>query len=535
MICRSSLPALLIALLVLASGAAALHGEQPSATLPVSARCLGCHNNLKTAKGKDVSIGNSWSASVMANAARDPYWQSSVLRETLDHPAASAAIQTECASCHMPLQHFADKAAGHDTAVFTVLPLDAHHDAETAADGVGCTGCHLAQPEGLGTPVSYNGALVYAPAGQQPGTLYGPYQVTPRATAIHATVSKVATAQSDHLHQAGLCGSCHTLYTNTLDASGKPVGRFPEQMVYLEWLHSDFHEKQTCQQCHMPAVAESAPVATLGSPAHDDVRLHSFTGANFFLQEMLSAHHDELAVSATSAALTAAAFETRTFLQSQAARLSISDATLANGHIAFSVTVQNLTGHKLPTAYPSRRAWLHVTVADSSGKIVFESGQLNDDGSIAGNLNDADSARYSPHYKTITVPDEVQIFEPVLGDNEGHVTTALLNATQYLKDNRILPAGFNKQSASPDIAVHGEAASDPAFIGGSATTRYDISTTTASGHFQIMAELLYQPVGFRWAHNLASYQAAEPKRFVTYYDQAGRKSAIAIAEAKGAL
>jgi hypothetical protein len=51
----------------------------------------------------------------------------------------------------------------------------------------------------------------------------------------------------------------------------------------------------------------------------------------------------------------------------------------------------------------------------------------------------------------------------------------------------------------------------------------------------VTAELLYQPVGFRWAHNLASYKAAEPQRFVTYYDQASRQSAIVIAEAKGSL
>ena len=34
-------------------------------------RCATCHNNLKTAKGEDVSIGHEWGASIMANAARD--------------------------------------------------------------------------------------------------------------------------------------------------------------------------------------------------------------------------------------------------------------------------------------------------------------------------------------------------------------------------------------------------------------------------------------------------------------------------------
>jgi hypothetical protein len=521
---------LLIASLVFSCGAE-LRAQPAPPVLISSTRCMACHNNLKTATGKDVSIGTAWSASVMANSARDPYWQGSVRRETLDHPSAAAAIQTECASCHMPLQHFADKSAGRDTAVLAVLPLDAHHDAEAAADGVGCSGCHFAQPEGLGTPASYNGNLVYAPAGQAPSTVYGPFAASARAAAIHTAGIKSRTAEADHLHQAAFCGSCHTLYTNTLDASGKPAGRFPEQMVYLEWLHSDYHEKQTCQQCHMPTVGEPAPVATLGSPPHNDVRLHTFTGANFFLQEMLNTHHDELAVAATPVALTTAAAETRSYLQSKAAHVAISNAAVANGHVNFAVTVQNLSGHKLPTAYPSRRAWLHVTVADSSGKIVFESGKLNADGSIDGNLNDKDATRYSPHYATITAADEVQIFEPILGDSEGHVTTALLSATQYLKDNRILPAGFDKQSASPDIAVRGKAASDPEFTAGSAVTRYEIPVGAGSGHLQVKVELMYQPVGFRWAHNLAPYKAAETQNFVSYYDAAAGKSAITLAEA----
>jgi hypothetical protein len=511
-----------------------LRAQQPP--FPISSHCFGCHNNLKTAKGQDVSIGSPWRASIMANSARDPYWQASVRREALDHASAASTIENECATCHMPLQHFIDKSSSHDTAVFSRLPLDAAHDADiAAADGVACAVCHQAEPAGLGTADSYNGNLNAAPLTQHPRPLYGPYAAEARSIAMHTLASGLTVTQSDHLGQAALCGSCHTLYTPTLDASGKTVGRLPEQMPYLEWLHSDYHDKQTCQSCHMPAITGPAPDATLGSAPREGLRRHSFPGANFFMQDLLVAHHDELAVTASPAELTSASTETRAYLKSQAAHLSLSAVALANGHLSFSVTVQNLSGHKLPTAYPSRRAWLHITVSDPSGKVVFESGKLNDDGSIAGNLNDADATRFSPHYITITAPDQVQIFEPILGDTQDHVTTALLNATHYLKDNRILPAGFDKQSASPDIAVRGEAASDPGFIGGSATTRYEIPTVATAGPFVVKAELLYQPVGFRWAHNLAPYKAAEPQRFVGYYDQSARQSAIVIADAKGSL
>ncbi|HWA93250.1 MAG TPA: hypothetical protein VG844_01515 [Terracidiphilus sp.] len=511
-----------------ASPAAPLRAQQ-SSTLTVSTRCLVCHNNLNSSKGQDVSIGKLWSTSLMANSARDPYWQGSVRRETLDHPAASAAIQTECATCHMPIQFQADKAAGHDTAVFSTIPFSAHHNAE-AADGVSCAVCHEAQPSGLGTPASYNGNLSYAPPAGAQAELYGPYAASARALAIHKAVTSLTTTESNHLSQSGLCGSCHTLYTTTLGADGKPAGKFPEQMVYLEWQHSDYNEKQTCQSCHMPAVGDPAPVATLGSPMHNDVRLHTFTGANFFMQAVLNEHHDELSVTATPTDFTKAIDDTRVFLQSKAAKLSISAPSVASGKLSFAVTVQNLTGHKLPTAFPSRRAWLHVVVTDASGKTVFESGKLNANGSIAGNANDADPTKYSPHYTTITSPDEVEIFEPILGDKENHVTTALLTATHYLKDNRILPAGFDKKTASDDIAVRGKAADDAAFAGGTATTHYEVPAASA-GPFQVKVELMYQPIGYRWAQNLAPYKADETQRFVSYFNKAAGSSAIDLAHA----
>ena len=50
MIRRFPLPALLIAMFVLASETA-LEAQQAPSALIISSRCLACHNNLKTAKG----------------------------------------------------------------------------------------------------------------------------------------------------------------------------------------------------------------------------------------------------------------------------------------------------------------------------------------------------------------------------------------------------------------------------------------------------------------------------------------------------
>ena len=117
--------------------------------------------------------------------------------------------------------------------------------------------------------------------------------------------------------------------------------------------------------------------------------------------------------------------------------------------------MQNLTGHKLPTAYPSRRTWLHVTVRDRNGRPVFESGAITPTGLIQGNDNDADATKFEPHYTEIRQPDQVQIYESIMGDPAGAPTTGLLTAVRYLKDNRLLPRGFDKATADADIQVVG--------------------------------------------------------------------------------
>ncbi len=194
------------------------------------------------------------------------------------------------------------------------------------------------------------------------------------------------------------------------------------------------------------------------------------------------------------------------------------------------ITIENRGGHKLPTAYPSRRAWLHIAVKDAGGKTVFESGRLEADGRIRGNDNDADGARYEAHHDEIASPDDVQVYEPILGDPAGAVTTGLITAVKYLKDNRILPEGFDKATASHDIAVAGEAAADANFTGGSDRVRLNAPLGSAAGPFTVEVELLYQPIGYRWAQNLGPYKASmEPARFQDYYKAMGAATSARLA------
>lgn len=525
------------------------HGQQPDALtvkhatdtgrhpdFRTSDRCVACHNGMKTGDGEVYSIGVDWRGSIMANTARDPYWQGSIRRESIDHPESSAKVQNECSVCHMPLLHLEDRQRGRLTHVFENFPIQKFpHGNRSAADGVTCAVCHQIQDVGLGGPESFNGNVTVAAA--NPGHIrpeYGPYDTD----LMHQNIMMSSTGgfqplRGDHMRDAGLCGSCHTLYTDALGPGGKIVGRLPEQMPFLEWQHSAYSttQKQTCQQCHMPEVKGPTPITVLYGQTREGARHHTFVGANFFMQGILGEHRDDLAVEATADEMTAAKKETEDFLQTRAATVSIANISSTGPDLVFDVTARNLGGHKLPTAYPSRRAWLHVTVRDANGRIVFESGRLNPDGSIAGNANDQDPTRFEPHHPEITRPEQVEIYEDILHDMNGKVTTGILAATGYLKDNRLLPEGFDKSTAVPDIAVVGEAAQDPGFTDHGSTVRYHVNTGGA-GPLRIQAELFYQPIGFRWAHNLQPYPQSEPQRMVKYFDEHPQQSAIILAHAE---
>jgi hypothetical protein len=198
--------------------------------------------------------------------------------------------------------------------------------------------------------------------------------------------------------------------------------------------------------------------------------------------------------------------------------------------MTFEVEVKNLAGHKLPTAYPSRRAWLHVQVKDNAGTILFESGAIRDDGSIVGNDNDIDGSQYEPHYTEITSGDQVQIFEPVILDFKDEVTTGLLYGVRYAKDNRLLPRGFDKMEAGSDVAVNGGAAQDDDFVAGSDRVRYSVSLSNGGRASEVTVRLMYQSIGYRWAQNLKSYDAFETNRFVGYYEENAGDSAVVLAQ-----
>jgi hypothetical protein len=337
------------------------------------------------------------------------------------------------------------------------------------------------------------------------------------------------------VRQSELCATCHTLYTTALDERGEVIGELPEQVPYQEWRHSEYRETRSCQGCHMPPVAEEMPISSILGTKRPPLAQHTFRGGNAFMLGILNKYRGELGVTALPQELDTAIRETKDYLGSAAARVAIESAKITGTTLALVVRVDNLGGHKLPTAYPARRVWLHVRVTDDAGAVLFESGAPRADGSIAGNDNDENALKFEPHYGEITRPDQVQIYESIMVDRDGRVTTGLLRGLRYAKDNRLLPRGFDKTTADAEIAVHGEAERDADFIGGSDRLGYRVDIGRARTVLRVEVTLLYQSIGHRWAENLKAYDAAETQRFVRYYSESAAGSAIPLAEAQATL
>jgi hypothetical protein len=280
----------------------------------------------------------------------------------------------------------------------------------------------------------------------------------------------------------------------------------------------------------MPAAEGPIRIASVLGDMRDSLSRHLFVGGNAFMVRLFNRYRTELGVEALSSELEATAKATERQLQQDTATLSLTPPEIAGSRLSFAVEVRNLSGHKFPTGYPSRRAWLHVVVKDAQGSTVFESGALDASGAIRGNDNDTDPLKWEPHYEQITSAEQVQIYEPILGDRSGAPTTGLLTAVRYLKDNRLLPRGFDKATADAEIGVYGEAARDADFAAAGDRVRYVVDAP-GGGPFTVHVELRYQPIGFRWAHNLERYDAREPRQFVAYYNALSSSSSVVVATA----
>ena len=476
-------------------------------------QCATCHGHVQDGDGRDVSMVTDWRSTMMANAARDPVWQAKVESEVARHPALQQVIEDKCTTCHTPQGRVSALAGGAAS-----YALATARQEELAMEGVACTLCHQIQGEGLGADASFSGHYAIAPVRE----IYGPYRNV--VTAPMRNRLNYTPLFGEHIQASELCATCHTLFTPYVDDAGEVAGTFPEQTPYLEWrnsAHAD--EGRSCQDCHMPRLDE--PLVLSNVPANlagqSPFWRHVFVGGNVYMVGLLQQHAAALGVPATAEQLSATEEATRAQLASRTAALGTT-AQVQDGVLEVEVTVRNLGGHKFPTAYPSRRAWLHLWVEDESGAVVFESGAFDNEGRIVG------LETFQPHHDEITRADQVQVYETIMGDVHGAPTWGLLRAAAYIKDNRLPPRGFRRNGPDyPNIAVHGLAAEDVNFgppgegaESGTDRVSYRVGTGGRAGDFSAHVELLYQSLQPRFVDDLRRDITPATTAFGKLYDEA---------------
>ena len=215
--------------------------------------------------------------------------------------------------------------------------------------------------------------------------------------------------------------------------------------------------------------------------------------------------------------------ESRKMLQRDTAKLSIAVDKTESAVAIVSVTIENFSGHKFPTAYPSRRAWLEFIVRDNQGKIVFESGRVNERGQITDAHDRAPATEFAggptqPHFDTISSSQQVQIYETFMQDTEGDLTFALLRGSQFRKDNRLLPRGWSANHvhavATQPIGID----DDSDFAAG--IDSVDFKLQLPSGHYKVDARLLFQSLSSRYVAELLTVDTPEVKSFADLYSKA---------------
>lgn len=477
--------------------------------------CSACHTNLHDDAGRDVSLDRAWRSTLLANAGRDPFFLASVRFEGAARPEAREQLETTCAACHMPMAYFTAVSQDQPATILDGGFLDPEHDLHTLAmDGVSCALCHQIRDTQLGLPDSYNGGYVIdseLPQGDR--VMFGPYSIESDQAQVMQEVSGFTAAQGVHLSRSEICATCHTWYVGPF---GSGEDAFPVQVTYFEWFYSSFRRTETCQDCHMPEAQGGVRIASTSPNPRSPFAEHSFPGSNTYLLSILSAFAEELDVPASDAHFSAAVSAAETNLARDTATVTLDEARHSGSRLTIDVLVENQAGHKFPTGYPSRRAWLHVTVRDAAGQVVFESGAAGPDGSIAGDDGEADPASFEPHYFAIVSPDQVQIYETILQGASGQITTSLAQAVSYLKDNRLLPVGFEKSAPYQDLMVRGRAREDADFVDGADRIQYSIDVGSAVGPLTVEVELLYQSVGTRWIRGLEAASGPEIEQFLRF-------------------
>jgi MYXO-CTERM domain-containing protein len=385
--------------------------------LASSSTCETCHSFPNA----DIHAGDplyapffNWGGSMMANAARDPVFWAGVAIADQDEPGGTV----DCIRCHSPRAFL--EGRGDATSIDQLLPDD--------FEGVTCETCHRLQ-EDLGTPAG-NAQYQIDDVLQGPNVpRRGPWTYPGPFVPPHTWI------EDSYIGTSRACGTCHDVTTprERVDDDGVAMGRpFNEQRTYSEWTNSDFAVDgpgfQSCQDCHMPAVADmpgcNDAVNSFSHPVGG--RRHDLVGANRFMLQLLDQEYGDAGTMQVPSPLFNMSIDRTDELLATAASMQVegpAEVVLGDGLDGLQVTVTNNSGHKLPSGYSEGRVmWIEV-VASYAGTPVWTSGLWTQ-----GTGMERD--------------DQVRTYEGVAEEYATGTSLHLLLNDHWVEDTRIPPAGL---------------------------------------------------------------------------------------------
>jgi len=503
-----------------------------------SSQCLGCHGasgeNMSLQYGtlgnKPINLSEytEWRASLMGLAGRDPIFHAQLESEKTLYPSQTTFFDNTCYRCHGVMgQRQVEADTGQPFKHSMVYALPHEPDGKYGAlarDGVSCTACHRISKDDLGTPATFTGKFKVDP----PDVTNGPFEKPTELPMKNAL--GITPRESAHVKTSALCGSCHTVILPVFDRQGRQVKdktgkpkEFHEQMTYPEWQNSvyqnerepfDRAQARTCQDCHMQTKVGDLNLAfrianveddtypfTDGRAANKDIHLevrdkyarHTLVALNQFGQMMFQQFPDILGIRTSDymfsdgvLGLITAQRSSTEMAREQTAKIEVGSLHRNDQFVEAKVRIENLAGHSFPSGVAFRRAFVTFEALDDKGNVVWASGRTNSVGAIVKGTTDEvlptefffDPATrkqvYQPHYQAISNESQVQIYEEVIADTEGKITTSFVGLDQPLKNNRLLPKGWRRDGPlAAFTGPHGDAERDPDYDGNSGASGAD--------------------------------------------------------------
>jgi hypothetical protein len=244
---------------------------------------------------------------------------------------------------------------------------------------------------------------------------------------------------------------------------------------------------------------------------------HQLNGINVFALDMFDQFRTDLGLYATDGLLPDPLRGTYNgqqnavdgaVLQAQSsAQVSLDSVTINGSQLQADVRVKNLVGHKFPSGVSFRRAFVDFQVLDGQGNVLWESGGTNANGAITDTLGNPlvteffspAQQTYQPHFWTgnrITSDQQVEIYEEMVLDPQGQLSTSFLSLDDKVKDNRIQPQGWSSSGPNADITQAEGTGADPNYQNGCgcSVVRYQIPLTAVPNAAKVQATLYYQSI-----------------------------------------